>query len=49
MEKYILILWPEVQDYMEEKWFNKEAILYQATDEQEYLDSAYFIPENRFK
>tara|TARA_R100000808_G_C2065591_1_gene95181 strand:- start:406 stop:558 length:153 start_codon:yes stop_codon:yes gene_type:complete len=50
MEKYILILWPEVQDYMEEEWFNKEAILYQAMrDEQEHLDSAYFIPENRFK
>tara|TARA_Y100001938_G_C7851951_1_gene311250 strand:- start:62 stop:433 length:372 start_codon:yes stop_codon:yes gene_type:complete len=46
IEKYILILWPEVQEYMEEEWFNKEAILYQAIrDEQEHLDSAYFIPE----
>jgi hypothetical protein len=48
IEKYILILWPEVQEYMEEEWFNKEAVLYQAIrDEQEHLDSAYFIPENR--
>ncbi len=49
MDKYILIPWPESQDYMEQPWFRKEAILYQPMDEQEYLDSAYFIPENRIK
>ena len=47
MEKYILILWPESQDYMEEKWFREEAILHQASDEQEHIDSAYFIPAHR--
>ena len=47
MDKYILILWSESQDYMEYSWFRKEAILYQASDEQEHLDSAYFIPEHR--
>ena len=49
MDKYILVPWPESQDYMEYSWFRKEAILYQAMDEQEYLDSAYFIPEHRLE
>jgi hypothetical protein len=55
-EKYILVPWPESQDYMEQPWFRREAILYQSTDEQEYrvvkyiiMDSAYFIPEHRIK
>lgn len=36
---YCLIQWPDVQDYMEEEWFDKEAIL---TD-----NSGYFIPLKR--
>lgn len=36
---YCLIQWPDVQDYMEEEWFSKEAIL---TD-----NSGYFIPFKR--
>ncbi len=45
-EGYCLIQWPESQDFMEEDWFEEEAILYQAND-QEHLDSAYFIPLKR--
>lgn len=45
--KYILVLWPESQMLMEEFWFN-ECILYQAFDNQEHLDSAYFVPEERY-
>ena len=42
---YTLVLFPEVQTYMEESWFDKEAILYQTiNEEQEYESSAYFIP-----
>jgi len=41
MEKYILIEWPEVQAYMEEDWFEKEAILSSES-------SAFFIPEKRY-
>jgi len=37
---YILIEFPDVQEYMEEKWFNEEAILGDS--------SSYFIPESRF-
>lgn len=38
---YVLIQWPESQDYMEEEWFEKEAIL---DVEGRLGDSAYFIP-----
>jgi hypothetical protein len=44
---YILILWPMVQDLMEYTWFRKECILYNAFEEQEYHDSAYFVPIQR--
>ena len=47
-DRYILVYFPQVQLYMEEDWFDAEAILYQAiSEEQEYLSSAYFIPESR--
>jgi len=36
---YSLIEWPDSQDYMEEEWFQKEAIL--------APESAYFIPIRR--
>ena len=45
MDNYTLVLFPEVQEYMEEEWFTKEAILYQTiNEEQDYESSAYFIP-----
>jgi|TARA_R110000851_G_scaffold325612_1_gene493731 hypothetical protein len=46
-EEYILIQWPEVQDYMEKKWFRQESYLCQAFDDQEHIDSAYFVPKER--
>jgi hypothetical protein len=44
---YVLVQWPDVQDFMEEEWFAAEGILYQAFPDQEHLDSAYFIPLKR--
>lgn len=44
---YVLVRWPFVQDLMEAEWFRAECILYQSFDEQEHLDSAYFVPLNR--
>lgn len=38
-EAYVLIEWPEVQDYMEESWFDEEAKLSEG--------SSYFIPLKR--
>lgn len=38
---YILVEWPEVQDLMDEPWFQEEAVLHPE------LSSAYFIPEIR--
>lgn len=38
---YCLIQWPESQEYMEEEWFNDEAIL------DVNNPSAYFIPIKR--
>lgn len=39
---YILIQWPEVQELMDEWWFQDEAILNIRDD-----DSSYLIPEDR--
>jgi len=41
---YILVQWPESQHYMTFEWFAKEAYLCISNGEQEYFDSAYFIP-----
>lgn len=41
---YILVLWPESQEFMEEEWFQDEAVL---ADHENIGGSAYFIPENR--
>lgn len=36
---HLLIQWPDVQEYMDEDWFDEEAVLAD--------DSAYFIPALR--
>lgn len=36
---YILVPWPDSQDFMEKDWFEKEAILSE--------ESSYFIPSHR--
>lgn len=36
---YVLVEWPDSQDYMDEEWFDDEAYLSEG--------SAYFIPLNR--
>lgn len=45
---YVLIEWPYVQDLMSQPWFATDCMLYQATDEQEQLPQAYFVPMERF-
>lgn len=39
--KYVLIEWPESQQFMEEEWFQTEAVLHPD------LSATYFIPEER--
>jgi hypothetical protein len=46
METYVLVPWPECQDFMEEQWFYDEAILAVGAEEKVGA-SAYFIPERR--
>ena len=46
MEQYILVPFPEVQDYMEEDWFKKEAVL-DVHDGAGAGSSSYFIPASR--
>ena len=47
---YTLVSFPAVQDYIQEDWFQSEAILYQATSEhQDALKSAYFVPNQHVK
>ena len=41
---YIVITWPEVQELMEEDWFNEEAIL---DSSGKFGSSAYFVPLKR--
>lgn len=36
---YVLVQWPDVQEFMEQEWFDEEAVLAD--------DSSYFIPFNR--
>ncbi len=43
-DSYVVITFPEVQDYMEESWFKNEAIL---DVESKFGDSAYLIPLKR--
>ena len=43
-QSYIPIQWPDVQEYMDEEWFDEEAIL---DAECKFGGSAYFIPLKR--
>ena len=45
MKNYVLIEWPDSQDYMDKEWFQKEAVLH---NDEEVLSASYFIPENRY-
>ena len=42
METYVLVPWPECQDYMNEQWFYDEAILAVGAE-----DRVGFIPAHR--
>jgi len=42
-ESYVLVLWPESQDLMEEDWFEDEAVL----DVDNEVGSSYFVPLHR--
>jgi len=46
MDEYVLIQWPESQEFMEEDWFEDEAIL---DTEGRLGPSAYFIPKHRIE
>ena len=46
METYALVPFPESQEYMEEDWFQDEAILALAV-EASVESSTYFIPVHR--
>jgi hypothetical protein len=41
--EYVLVMWPDSQEFMEEEWFDEEAVLH--PDES----SAYFIPKERLE
>ncbi len=44
MDSYILVVWPESQDYMEKDWFEEEAIL---DNSENAIPSSYLIPISR--
>ena len=41
---YVVVTWPDVQELMEQEWFDNEAIL---DVEGKFGDSAYFVPLKR--
>jgi hypothetical protein len=41
---YVLVEWPDSQDFMDEDWFRDEAIF---INDEKVGDSAYFIPLKR--
>ena len=46
-ETYVLVLFPDVQEYMEKEWFDSEAVLCTVDNTNHRLAeeySAYFIP-----
>lgn len=43
---YVLIEWPESQEFMEEEWFEEEAILALGSEDKTG-SSAYFVPIKR--
>jgi len=43
-DSYTLITWPDVQELMEEDWFDEEAIL---DSSGKFGSSAYFVPLKR--
>lgn len=45
-EGYVLVEWPDSQDYMEEEWFEEEAILALGAEDKTG-SSAYFVPIKR--
>jgi hypothetical protein len=45
---YVLVRWPESQNFMEEEWFEDEAILALGSEDMTG-SSAYFIPIHRLK
>lgn len=47
MKNYILVLWPESQEFMDEEWFEEEALLANTLSQKFDMHSAYLIPESR--
>src|SRR5262249_47945650 len=45
--EYVLVLWPDVQALMNYAWFDAECYLLNPLEDQEYYDSAYFVPKHR--
>ena len=45
-EGYVLVQWPESQEFMEEEWFEEESILALGSEDKTG-SSAYFIPIKR--
>jgi len=43
---YVLVLWPESQEYMEREWFDTEAVICNTDMNHTLADerAAYFIP-----
>ncbi len=48
MEKYVLVVWPDSQRLLEEKWFDECILMNDAKHIDNLGYSAYFVPEQRY-
>lgn len=47
-KKYVLVLWPQSQEFMEHPRFI-ECYVLKALDDEDVVDLAYFVPEDLFE
>jgi hypothetical protein len=47
-EVYVLVPWPDSRDYMEEDWFQNEAILASGSGIKCDVHNSYFIPFKKY-
>ena len=48
-EEYVIVVWPESQILMDEKWFNECVLINEEPLLNQVGPSAYFVPKSRMK
>jgi len=48
-EEYVIVVWPESQILMDEKWFNECVLINEEPLLSQVGPSAYFVPKSRME